>query len=99
MKTPDRFNKPYFYTYLLLVLAIVSLTTLVLALVFDRPGLAFLLSILLGLLALSPLGSALDRLVSAWVGWKSTSHPRWKPSATSGIHSSVCCASSTGWDP
>ena len=62
MKTPDRFNKPYFYTYLLLVLAIVSLATLVLTLVFDRPGLAFLLSILLGLLALSPLGSALDRL-------------------------------------
>lgn len=62
MKTPDRFNKPYFYLYLLLVLAVVSLSTLVLTLVFDRPGLAFFLSILLGLLAFAPLGSALDRL-------------------------------------
>lgn len=62
MKTPDRFNKPYFYLYLLFVLAVVSLCTLVLTLVFDRPGLAFFLSILLGLLAFAPLGSALGRL-------------------------------------
>ena len=62
MKTPDRFNKPYFYIYLLLVVAIVSLTTLVLSLIFGSPGLAFLFSILLGLLALLPIGSALDRL-------------------------------------
>ena len=62
MKTPDRFNKPYFYTYFLLVVAIVSLTTLVLTLVFGSPGLAFFFSILLGFLALLPIGSALDRL-------------------------------------
>jgi signal transduction histidine kinase len=64
MKTPDRFNKPYFYLYLLAVLVLVSLASLVFALVFGQPLLGLLISLLLGLLALLPLGSALERLGS-----------------------------------
>jgi hypothetical protein len=62
MKTPDRFNKPYFYTYLTLVIMICSLETLVMALVFKEPLAGLLLAIPLGILALIPVGSALERL-------------------------------------
>ena len=62
MKTPDRFNKPYFYTYLTLVIMICSLETLVLTLVFQEPLAGLLLAIPLGILALTPVGSALERL-------------------------------------
>lgn len=62
MKTPARFNKPYFYAYLILTLLVVSLSSVVIALVFNQPLLAILLGALLGFLALTPVSSALDRL-------------------------------------